>query len=114
MKLIWATRGRMWGFRFLRSGGFPDPLIPYETAFADLSGVAEGISRREDRVALRFTDPEGRTDRAGRIIPHDFVVFDELADQVRSVADGLAKVWPLVADDYARVWGLSEPPQPLD
>ena len=27
MSLIWATRGRTWGFRFLLNGGFADPLL---------------------------------------------------------------------------------------
>ncbi|WP_243695144.1 hypothetical protein [Agromyces protaetiae] len=59
---------------------------------------------------MRFVDPEGRTDRAGRIIPHDFVLSGELAERVGSVEDGLAEVWPLVADEYARVWDLASPP----
>ena len=27
MTLIWATRGRTWGFRFLRDGGFEEPRV---------------------------------------------------------------------------------------
>ena len=29
-RLIWATRGRSWGFRFLLKGGLSDPLMAYE------------------------------------------------------------------------------------
>ena len=36
MTLIWATRGRTWGFRFLRDGGLEDPLDTYEEAFAGI------------------------------------------------------------------------------
>lgn len=104
MTLIWATRGRTWGFRFLETGGHADPLPAYEAAF-----VAVGDERRACRctgevVALRFPDPLGRLDAAGRVIPHDFVVTGELAARVRTVDDGLALVWPLVADRYAEVW----------
>jgi hypothetical protein len=61
-------------------------------------------------VALRITDPLGRQDRAGRVIPHDFVVLPPLGDEVNSVEDGLRLVWPLVADQFDQVWELSTPP----
>lgn len=104
MSMIWATRGRTWGFRFLRRGGLDDPLPLYEAALAGLDGLPEGVTRAGDRVALRFPDPEGRTDRSGRVIPHDFVLTGGLAARVYSVTDGLEEVWPLVADEYAQVW----------
>lgn len=119
MRFIWATRGRTWGFRFLRSGGFADPLPVYETAFA---GVEEGpqawqrvaaTATSEAMVALRFPDPLERRDRAGRVIPHDVVVFPPEADEIGSVEDGLSLVWPQVADEFARIWEAAEPP-PVD
>ena len=67
MRFIWATRGKDWGFKFLRDGGFSDPLPIYEAAF---EGTDPSLS------TLRFDDPEGRTDRAGRVIEHDFVFLD--------------------------------------
>jgi hypothetical protein len=104
VSLIWVTRGRTWGFRFLRDGGFQDPLPEYDRAFAATRGQRE-VWRRVDRtVALRFPDPEGRTDFAGRVIPHDFVLFSPLAERVASVDDGLRLVWPLVADEFQREW----------
>jgi len=110
MTVIWATRGEVWGFRFLRSTGIPDPLLEYDRAFAGI-GAEPRIWRRVGKdVALRFPDPSGRKDRSGRVIPHDFVVFSPLADQINSVEDGLRAVWPLVADEYARAWKLPEPP----
>lgn len=114
MSMIWATRGKTWGFRFLRRGGLSDPLPSYEAAFAELEGQPEGLARVGDRVALRFPDPEGRTDRAGRVIPHDFVLSGDLAARVHSVADGIAEVWPLVAEEYAGVWDLATPPPSTD
>ena len=63
-------------------------------------------------VALRVPDPLGRQDRAGRVIPHHFVVLPPLADEIDSVEDGLRLVWPVVADQFERVWELSQPPPP--
>jgi len=110
MKLIWATRGRTWGFRFLRNGGFADPLPVYEDVFSAIEGGPEVCRRVGERLALRFPDPSGWKDRAGRVIPHDFVVFGPLIDRIDSVEKGRQLVWPLVADEFSRVWQLPKPP----
>jgi hypothetical protein len=67
-------------------------------------------------VALRFPDPEGRKDAAGRVIPHEFVVFPPLADEINSVEDGLKKVWPLDSGRFAQVWdkASNETERPLE
>lgn len=109
MSMIWATRGRTWGFRFLRTGGLSDPLPAYEAAFAELEGRREGVVHVGDQTALRIADPEGRTDRSGRVIPHDFVLFGNLSARIHSVADGVAEVWPLVAEEYGRMWDEPAP-----
>jgi hypothetical protein len=103
-RLIWATRGRSWGFRFLLKGGLADPLPVYERSFADLEYEPTACHRAAGKVALRFPDPLGRRDASGRVIPHEFVVFGDLADEIESVEDGLRQVWPLVAEAYAGVW----------
>lgn len=112
MTLIWATRGRTWGFRFLLRGGFPDPLPEYDSVFAGVDGGPEVYHRSGKKVALRFPDPLGRTDAAGRVIPHEFVVRGALADDIRSVDDGRRLVWDLpdVGERYAAVWELPTPP----
>lgn len=110
MNLIWATRGRNWGFRFLRDGDFGDPLPEYDKVFAGFEGESEMWRRVSEKVALRFKDPLGREDLAGRVISHDFVVFPPLADGIDSVEDGRKDVWPLVADEFAQVWSLPKPP----
>ncbi len=109
--VIWATRGRSWGFRFLLDARLSDPLPDYERAFGDLRDAPTAWRRQDGQVALRFPDPLGRQDSAGRVIPHEFVLFGDLAAAVDSVQDGLNKVWPLVSEMYARVW---ETPTPLD
>lgn len=113
-KLIWATRGRSWGFRFLLKAGLPDPLPAYERAFTDLGEEAATWRRSSGYGALRFPDPMRRKDSAGRVIPHEFVVFGELVDQIDTVEDGAQRIWPLVAEAYARVWDAENPPSDAD
>ncbi|MGQ0631579.1 MAG: hypothetical protein ACT4P1_11085 [Sporichthyaceae bacterium] len=109
-RIIWATRGRFWGFRFLLDGGVGDPLPTYERAFGELRDAPSAWRREGECVALRILDPLGRRDAAGRVIPHEFVVFGQLADAVDSVEGGMRVVWPLVADAYADVWEAANPP----
>lgn len=110
MTFIWTTRGRDWGFRFLKSGGEAEPLDLYEPVF-ESAGPADSVCFHTDGVVgLRFPDPLGRADHAGRIISHEFVLWGELAERVGTVEEGLAEVWPLVADEYAAVWDSPPPP----
>lgn len=109
-QLIWATRGRAWGFRFLLKGGLSDPLLIFERSFAGFEDEAATCHRADGRVALRFPDPLGRRDASSRIIPHEFVLFGDGADEIESVEDGLRQVWPLVAEAYAGVWDNEMPP----
>ena len=45
-EFIWATRGRTWGFRFLRTAGRVDPLKLYEAAFRGDLDSAGNIPKR--------------------------------------------------------------------
>lgn len=110
VNLIWSTRGRSWGFRFLLDGGYADPLQPYERAFIGLQDEREACQRVGEVVALRFPDPEHREDAAGRVIPHDFVVMEPLASEVNSIDDGVQKVWAAVKDVYEQTWQSQKPP----
>jgi len=107
---IWATRGRTWTFRFLRRGGYEDPFGVYRDTFAEINDQPEGWWRVGDKVALRFLDPEGRKDAAGRVIPHDFVLMRRWAQEIHSLDDGRRKIWPLVADEFSLAWDNAEPP----
>jgi hypothetical protein len=107
---IWATRGRTWGFRFLRRGGLDDPLGVYEEAFSQVGDQPEAWHRVADKVAMRFPDPDGRRDAAGRVIPHDFVLLGHWADQISSLEDGRQRIWREVAGEFERVWNEPEPP----
>lgn len=107
--LIWATRGRTWGFRFVRRDGWTDPLEIYDQVFAHVPDLPEAFVRVDDRVGLRFPDPEGRRDASGRLIPHEFVLTGNYALGVDSVQAGIDEVWPLVCDEFAQIWSLSDP-----
>ena len=110
MKFIWATRGRSWGTRFLRDGDFDDPLPIYELAFANLDGAFAAWGRSDGMTALRFIDPEGRTDVSGRPILHEFVLFPPESESVSSLQEGREAVWPEVEEDYRRWWNSEGPP----
>lgn len=110
MNLIWATRGRTWGFRFLASGGSADPLPVYDAVFKGVGDQREICHRIHGKVALRFPDPSGRKDAAGRVIPHEFVVSGDMADRIDSVERGRQLIWPIVADEFAGLWDQPKPP----
>ena len=113
-KLIWATRGRSWGFRFLLDGGLSDPLPEYERVAAGLGDEPTAWHQAAGKVAVRFPDPQGRRDAAGRVIPHEFVVSGDAAVNIQSAEDGLRLIWPLVDVAYARVWDADGPPSADD
>ncbi|MGD7003337.1 hypothetical protein [Corynebacterium halotolerans] len=110
MILLWATRGRHWGFRFLIAEEGVDPLPLYEETFSGVGEEPEACRRRNGRIALRFPDPEGRKDAAGRAIVHDFVLTGNSAGKISSVAEGRGLVWNRVADNYARLWDVALDP----
>lgn len=110
MTFIWSTRGRTWGFRFLRNGGITDPFVDYKRAFEGVEHEREVWRRTHDAVALRFPSPNGLRDSAGRVIPQEFVLFGDLAAQVNTVQDGIEKVWPLVKEEFELTWDLQEAP----
>ena len=67
------------------------------------------FKRADSNVGLRFPDPLNREDAAGRLIPHEFVVFPPLADEINSLEQGIEVIWPLVADTYAAAWSQADP-----
>jgi hypothetical protein len=100
-KIIWATRGYDWGYRFLLDGDQVDPLVTLESVLPISDSESAEIAHQDGLVAARFPDPEGRTDKAGRHIWHYVVAFPPASSEITSVTDVLDSVWPLLADDYA-------------
>lgn len=107
MKYIWLTRGKSWGFRFLRDGGLDDPLPMYEEAFSTAINDSEVFFLDGSHAAVRFPDPAGRTDSAGRAIPHSFVIFDATELSWISLDDAIQAIWPQVAQEYSELWGAA-------
>jgi hypothetical protein len=114
VRFIWATRGRTWGFRFLQDGGQADPFAEYSKAFFGIEHEQEVVSRKGGATALRFSDPDGRRDSAGRLIPHEFVLFGDLTPEINTIQDGIDQVWPSIAEEFDRIWNLPEAPSPND
>lgn len=87
-------------------------ILPRATHAHDTTSGSFGTTYRRvgARVALRFADPEGRSDEAGRVIPHAAVVLPPLAFGIRSVDDGQRTIWPLIADAFKTLWELERPP----
>lgn len=109
MTFIWATRGRSWGFRFLLDAGLEDPRTEYLRRFAVVENVMPAYRRDGDVVAARFPDPLGRRDSAGRIIPHEFVVFSPTSNAISSVEDAMRELWPEVEGTFERIWDGPDP-----
>lgn len=109
MSLLWATRGHTWGFRVLRCTFPGDPLRTYSPALAALGDAAEGFRREGGMIALRLLDPEGRRDRSGRPIPHEFVADGPDADGLEGLEDARERLWPLVGEEYGAIWDHPSP-----
>lgn len=104
MNIIWATRGKAWGFRFLRADDCADPLQVYEVAFAGTGSNPEVFQKNAGNTAVRFPDPDGRRDRSGRVIPHEFVVSAPESCGLETLEDARSALWREVKDRYAAVW----------
>ena len=107
---ILSTRSRDHGHTFLKKGGLPDAMYEYERAgfgHGRANEHGEFFSRygqNSEKVAARFTDPEGLKDRASRPIFHEVVVPKSMASQISSLDDVREKVWPLLKDEYRRFY----------
>lgn len=106
---IWATRGREWGFRFLRDGGYPDPLTAYEAAFDGIAHQRSLVRQVGDVIAIRLPDPEGRKDHARRLISHDFVIRETASTALPDVTIAARAAWGSVADEYDDIWDADLP-----
>ncbi|KQS08319.1 hypothetical protein ASG04_14535 [Curtobacterium sp. Leaf183] len=104
MRLIWATRGKTWGFRFVRTGGLANPLEVYEEAFTGSDGEPFTFTQRADTLAVRIPDPQRRKDRAGRVIPHEFVVLAPDHLRFSDCESARAALWHEVEEEYASIW----------
>lgn len=105
--LIYSSRMRGKGFSFVRKGNLPDPLPEYERGFGRDSGARNVFKRYGDnneKIAVSFDDPDGRTDSAGRVIPHEVIIPKTMSAGINTHAEAVAKAWSIIgpkfADDY--------------
>lgn len=103
MNLVWAAGGFVRGTRIIRAPDGVDGLAVYEAAVPRLAMDAEAVAAWREGYALRFLDPDGRRDRAGRPIVHEVVILDPLAVPDH-VPTAVAEVWPEIRDEYAELW----------
>lgn len=104
--IIHATRGKNRGFSFRQSGGLIDPL-PELTIHDDGNSAPPSFSRygdRNEKVFGFFLDPEGRKDRAGRVIPHTVILPEHLSAGVHNAEDLQRVAWPLIKDDFDKFY----------
>jgi len=88
--------------------------LDYERIFRNTQDEPALLRRDGKNVAVRFPDPLGRRDAAGRVIPHEFIVLGGSAGEFQSYEDALDTIWPLVADAFAEVWDAENPPSLAD
>lgn len=93
----------------MRDAGLDDPRAAYLRWFSGIENEMPVYRKNGDVVVVRFPDPQGRRDSAGRIIPHEFVVFSPTSDGITSVNAAIRDLWPEVQDTFARVWDDPKP-----
>lgn len=106
-RVIYAAKPKNQGFQFLDRGGLADPLVEYDKAgFNDDRDLDffKNYGDRNEKIALRFKDPEERKDRAGRPIFHEAILPATLAEGIQNRSQAISKVWPLVRDTYGDVY----------
>lgn len=100
--VLHASRGKNKGFRFYSDGQSPSPLQEFDKAFPEGDREARTLFKKYDgKIAATFSDPEGRKDHAGRVIPHSVVIPKTMTDGINSLDDVINKIWPIVKEDYS-------------
>lgn len=106
--IVHAARGKHKGWTFPQSGGLSDPVSEYGKAGFDSMPSGPGIRRygdRNEKVAARYNDPEGRRDRSSRPIIHEVMLPESMARGVKTVEDARDASWPSIKDTYASLYG---------
>lgn len=108
MKFIWATRGKFWGFRLIKWPEGVDPFSEYENMFNQVGPNDELFFDSGDAAGVRVFDPLARCDQFGRLILHEFVIYEPDQFGVRSLETFWNIVWPEVSREYDAMWDLPE------
>ena len=103
--IVYATRGKNKGFSIYDSGGLQEPFSALENAglMSGRNEIRPGNIRKlkDGSVAASMDDPLGRTDSAGRVIPHMMIIPKSMSTGIENIGDVASKIWPLLADRYA-------------
>lgn len=96
--MMHSSRGKNRGYAFLRDGGMKTPNEEFLRAGLDKANV--GFFRRYgdqgEKVAARFSDPEGRKDFSGRLIGHDVILPKSMSIGINNADDAARIAWPLI------------------
>lgn len=103
--VLHASRAKNTGFKVLKDGSTMSPLSAVSKVFGEEDPKVGTFKRTADGlVGVVFNDPQGRTDRAGRVIPHMVVIPKEHAIRVGTYDAAVRKAWSLVKDSYEDHW----------
>lgn len=114
--ILWSSRGKDWGFRILQHPTTfeCDWLDVHKAVFANSKDDEGFYERTQVRIGLiekkcvgiRFLDPELRCDSAGRVIPHEFIVFGQSSLALEDNTDWV-HLWPIVSAKYAILYPMN-------
>lgn len=105
--IVHAARGKSAGWTFPGHGGLSDPVKEHLRAgFAEKGGLNRfwRYGDRNEKIAARLLDPEGRKDWTGRDIFHELMLPESLAKQIQKFEDINEKVWPMIKDKYQAIY----------
>ena len=116
--ILWSSRGRDWGFQILRHPTIFECewLDVYKEVFGNSKDdegfylrtqVWIGQSKKVECIGIRFLDPELRCDSAGRVIPHEFIVFGQTSSFLEDNTDWVHWLWPIVSEEYAILYPMN-------
>lgn len=109
--IMFSSRGIDKGFHFLQNGGLKDPLKELEKAGVGDStpiGTFKRYGKNAEKVYVSFSDPLGRKDAAGRVIPHSVHLPKHLAEGVNTHEEAVNKAWPLIKDSFDAMYKSSK------
>lgn len=114
--ILWSSRGKDWGFLIIQHPTTfeCDWLNVHKAVFADSKDDEGFYERTQVRIGLiekkcvgiRFLDPELRCDSAGRVIPHEFIVFGQSSLAFEDNTDWV-HLWPIVSAKYAILYPMN-------
>jgi hypothetical protein len=112
--ILWSTRGLDWGFSLVLVPKLKcqDWLRVRDAIFGGSSNDGDFFKRdsiglcgsREEYAAVRFLDPKGRKDRAGRVIPHEFVIFGPSSNPFNDGATLKEAAWKQAESCYKEIF----------